>query len=100
MTRDNYYAQKFNARNLYKAYDTRISRIKQYLDSEISFVRSDLTGMERVLELGAGYGRIIKELSDDCKLIVGIDISEENVLSGIEYLFWFFDDPRRDIKSL
>jgi 2-polyprenyl-6-hydroxyphenyl methylase/3-demethylubiquinone-9 3-methyltransferase len=58
----------------------------QYLDAEINFVRTNLTGSETVLELGAGYGRIIKELAPNCASITGIDISEESVTLGNEYL--------------
>ncbi len=83
---NNYYAQKLNSQKLFKVYETQISRVKQYLNAEISFIRDNLTGSERILELGAGYGRIMKELTGHCKSIVGIDISNENVLLGKEYL--------------
>lgn len=82
----NYYEQKLNSVNLFKVYDTNIPRVKQYLDAEISFVKNNLTGSERVLELGAGYGRIVKEIASDCESIVGIDISKENVSLSEEYL--------------
>lgn len=84
--KNNYYAQKLNSTMLFKAYETQIPRVKQYLDAEISFVKDNLTSSERVLELGAGYGRIVKELAGDCKSIVGIDVSEESVELGKEYL--------------
>lgn len=83
---NNYYAQKLNSQKLFKVYETKIPRVKQYLDAEISFIRDNLTGNEKVLELGAGYGRIVKELASNCKSIVGIDISDENVTLGKEYL--------------
>lgn len=86
MTKNNYYAQNLNSHNLFKAYETKIPRVQQYLNAEISFVRDNLNGNENVLELGAGYGRIVKELCGDCKSIVGIDISDENVSLGKEYL--------------
>lgn len=86
MTENNYYAQKLNSQKLFKVYETKIPRVKQYLDAEVSFVRDNLTGSERVLELGAGYGRIIKELAGNCKSIVGIDISDDSVSLGKEYL--------------
>jgi 2-polyprenyl-6-hydroxyphenyl methylase/3-demethylubiquinone-9 3-methyltransferase len=69
-----------------EVYQTRYSRVKQFLESEIAFVRDQLKGTERVLELGAGYGRIMKELATNCNEIVGIDISEGNVQLGNEYL--------------
>jgi 2-polyprenyl-6-hydroxyphenyl methylase/3-demethylubiquinone-9 3-methyltransferase len=82
----NYDASKLNSHNLFQVYDTRIPRVRQYLDAEINFVRANLTGSETVLELGAGYGRIIKELAPNCASIIGIDISEESVTLGNEYL--------------
>jgi len=84
--RDNYYAQNLNSQKLYQIYDTKIPRIKQYLDMEIDFVRKRLHGTDKVLELGTGYGRILKELSPHAEYLLGIDISEESVEFGREYL--------------
>ncbi|KUO70290.1 MAG: methylase [Clostridia bacterium BRH_c25] len=97
MKDNNYYAQKLNSQKLFKVYETKIPRVKQYLDAEISFVRDNLTGSERVLELGAGYGRIVKELAGNCKSIVGIDISDESVSLGTEYLK---DSPNAEIITM
>jgi 2-polyprenyl-3-methyl-5-hydroxy-6-metoxy-1,4-benzoquinol methylase len=93
----NYYAQELNSQKLFKVYETKFPRVKQYLDAEISFVRDNLTGNERVLELGAGYGRIVKELAGNCKSIVGIDISDESVSFGKEYLK---DSPNAEIMTM
>jgi len=84
--KENYYAQNLNAQKLYQVYQTKYARVRQYLESEISFVRNYLHGTEHVLELGAGYVRIVKELAPSCKSIVGIDISKDNVEFGKEYL--------------
>ena len=83
---NNYYAESLNAQKLYQVYQTKYPRVRQYFDAEIAFVRDQLQGTERVLELGAGYGRIMKELAPSCKEIVGIDIAEGNVEFGQEYL--------------
>ena len=83
---NNYYADKLNAQSLFQVYDTAIPRIKQYLDAEIDFVRQNLTGSEDVLELAAGYGRIVKELAPSCASILGMDISAGNVELGKRYL--------------
>lgn len=83
---DNYYNEKLNAQKLFQVYETQIPRIKQYLQKEIDFVKENLLKSERVLELGAGYGRIVKELATYCGSILGMDISKENVLLGKEYL--------------
>lgn len=82
----NYYADKLNAQSLFRVYDTAIPRVRQYLDAEIDFVRRRLSGTERVLEVAAGYGRIVRELAPFCSQITGIDISAENIDLSHEYL--------------
>jgi 2-polyprenyl-6-hydroxyphenyl methylase/3-demethylubiquinone-9 3-methyltransferase len=86
MAENNYYAKNLNSLKLYSVYDTIIPRIKQYLDKEIDFVRNSLDKKDNVLELGTGYGRILKELSHYAKSFVGIDISEDSIEFGKEYL--------------
>ena len=83
---NNYYDSKLNAQKLFMVYETKIPRVEQYLNAEIDYVRRSLKGTENVLELGAGYGRIVKELAPSCISILGIDISEDNVKFGNEYL--------------
>ena len=82
----NYYAQSLNSQKLFRVYDTNIPRIRQYLDKEIDLISKYLHGNENVLEIGAGYGRILKELSVHAKSFVGIDISEGSIEFGKEYL--------------
>ena len=94
----NYYAQNLNSQKLFKVYDTKIPRIRQYLDKEIDFIRKRLHGNENVLEIGAGYGRILKELSPHAKSLVGIDISEESIGFGKEYLKEF-SNVRFELKD-
>lgn len=83
---DNYYAESLNSQKLFQVYETAIPRVAQYLQAEIDFVKQRLTSTQRVLELGAGYGRIVKELAPCCASIVGMDISEESVELGRAYL--------------
>ena len=87
--KENYYSKKLNSQNLYHVYDTKIPRVRRYLDKEIDFIRGNLRGSERVLEIGAGYGRILKELSPYAESFLGIDISAESVEFGKEYLIEF-----------
>lgn len=82
----NYYAGKLNAAKLFQVYETGIGRVRQYLEAEIDFVRKDLQGHERILELGAGYGRIMKKLAPYAASIVGIDISEDSISFGKAYM--------------
>lgn len=83
---NNYYAQKLGAQKLLQVYETKIPRIQQYLQEEVNFIKKNLTKTQNVLELGAGYGRIIKELAPHCNSIVGIDISKDSIVFGREYL--------------
>lgn len=82
----NYYAEKLNSQSLFQVYDTAIPRIRQYLDSEIDFVKEKLLKTDRVLELAAGYGRIVKQLAPACNTITGMDISGESIELGREYV--------------
>ena len=82
----NYYLESMNAIKLYSVYQTEIERVKQYLDSEIEFVRSQLPPDSIVLEMGAGYGRVMKRLSPSVKFIYGLDISEDSAAFGQAYL--------------
>lgn len=86
MEKNNYYKDQLHSEKLCGVYDTSILRVRQYLEAEIEFVIKRLKGTESILELGAGYGRIIKELSSYAGEIVGIDISESTVSYGRKYL--------------
>lgn len=82
----NYYAQSLNSMKLLQVYQTKYPRIKRYFDEEINFVRQNLYGNEKVLEVGAGYGRIIKELAPFAASFMGIDISKASVELGRDYI--------------
>ena len=82
----NYYKRSLNSTKLFQVYQTKYPRIKRYFDEEIDFVRRNLRGNEKVLEVGAGYGRIIKELAPFAASVVGIDISEASVDLGKDYM--------------
>ncbi len=82
----NYYDEKLNSQKLFQVYQTEIARVKQYLAAEIEFVRKDLKKTETVLEIGAGYGRIVRQLAPYCAAITGIDISDESVAFSKDYL--------------
>ena len=81
-----YYAEKLSAMKLFRVYDTAIARVRQYLEAEIDFVNRHLHGTEKVLELGAGYGRIMKKIAPHSLSVMGIDISEESVSYGKDFL--------------
>jgi len=82
----NYYAEKLNSQSLFLVYDTAIPRIAQYLKAEIDFVRQHLKPSDSVLEIAAGYGRIVRSLAPSCASITGMDISAESVELAQNYL--------------
>lgn len=82
----NYYVHNLNSTKLFQVYQTKYPRVERYFDEEINFVRRNLHGGENVLEVGAGYGRIMKELAQFAACIVGIDISAESVEFGKDYI--------------
>ena len=83
---DNYYTNSLNAQRLWQVYDTAIPRVSEYLQRETAFVRDRLKKTDAVLEIAAGYGRIMKELAPFVGSITGIEISGGNVHFGEEYL--------------
>jgi len=74
-----YYKERLSADKLLRCYEVASPRIKQYLDAEIQFVISNLRGSDLVLELGCGYGRVMKTVSQFVSRIVGNDISRESL---------------------
>ena len=81
-----YYSNKLSGNKLFQVYQSDIPQVRAYLRSETEFIRSRLRGDEKVLELGAGYGRIMRELAPHLGSITGIDLSEHTVGLGREYL--------------
>jgi len=81
-----YYREKLSADKLFRCYEMAPTRIKQYLDAEIRFVISNLRGTGLVLELGCGYGRVMKAVSEFVSWIVGNDISKESLGLARSYM--------------
>lgn len=81
-----YYSRSLSAERLKKCYDIVTPRMKQYLDSELQQVRETIKKNDRVLELGCGYGRTIKEILTKTQHVVGIDSSIHNIQYAKEYL--------------
>lgn len=76
MHKGTYYKDKLSANRLLRCYEIAPPRIKQYLNAEIQFVISNLHGADLALELGCGYGRAMKEVSQFVPWIIGNDISK------------------------
>ena len=86
MCKGAYYREKLSANRLLRCYEIAPPRIKQYLRAEIQFVISNLHDRDLVLELGCGYGRVMKEVSDFVSWIFGNDISKESLELGRSYM--------------
>ena len=70
-----YYTDTLAARNLERCYEIAPKRIRQYLEAEIDFVKRNLSPLDRVVELGCGYGRVLIEFQEVTSNVVGLDTS-------------------------
>lgn len=86
MHRDSYYKEKLSAEKLIRCYEIAPPRIKQYLNAEIQFIISNLHDTNLALELGCGYGRVIKAVSPEVSQIIGNDISKPSLIHAETYL--------------
>ena len=74
-----YYSQKLSAERLRLCYEIAPPRVKRYLEAEIEFVMDRIEPSALVLELGCGYGRVLKKLVAKAKAVVGIDTSHHSL---------------------
>ena len=81
-----YYAAKLSAERLVRVYEVAPKRVQQYLQGEIDEVIRHISSESVVLELGCGYGRVMKEVAERAKLVVGIDSAAGSLKYGKEFL--------------
>jgi 2-polyprenyl-6-hydroxyphenyl methylase/3-demethylubiquinone-9 3-methyltransferase len=74
-----YYENKLSAEGLRKCYEIAPPRICQYLDAEVRFVTGRIMGKNQVLELGCGYGRVMRQVSTCVGSITGCDTSRSSL---------------------
>ena len=86
-----YYGNLLAGERLLRCYELAPPRIRRYLDAELRFVVDRVRGSRRVLELGCGYGRVMKRLSRIADTVVGCDTSQESLLYAKSFLA-----PRRN----
>ena len=86
MRNGGYYLEKLSANRLLRCYEIASPRIRQYLDAEVQFVVSNLNGGGLVLELGCGYGRVMKAVSPFVSWVIGNDISKESLQLARSYM--------------
>lgn len=88
MTKD-YYADILHGKALERCYAIAPPRIRQYLEAEIDYVIQEVEGMNLVLDLGCGYGRVLSRLSPQVTTLVGIDTSLPTLIYGSQFLSGF-----------
>ncbi len=81
-----YYRTGLAGARLKRCYEVAPPRVQQYLDAEIRHVIREIAGRRAVLELGCGYGRVLRRLAPHAALGVGIDNSFESLLVARDYL--------------
>jgi 2-polyprenyl-6-hydroxyphenyl methylase/3-demethylubiquinone-9 3-methyltransferase len=81
-----YYSRHLSGTRLKEVYDLASPRIRQYLQAEIDHVIDLVTARDRILELGCGYGRALKEIAPHVSRAVGADVSRATVESATLYL--------------
>ncbi|MEA1939863.1 MAG: class I SAM-dependent methyltransferase [Candidatus Caldatribacteriota bacterium] len=86
MVNKSYYSDKLSAEQLKKCYQIATPRVRQYLDTEIQYVLNKIKPLDIVLELGCGYGRVLKEICKKAKSVIGTDISMSSLKFAKKFL--------------
>ncbi|MGP8159190.1 MAG: class I SAM-dependent methyltransferase [Thermoplasmata archaeon] len=81
-----YYEHRLSGSKLQQVYDIASPKIHQYLNAELRYVIEQVQGASRVLELGCGYGRAMKEVAPRVGRIAGNDISRASLDLATRYL--------------
>jgi len=81
-----YYRNKLSAERLKLCYQIAPPRVKQYLKAEEEYVLKNVRSSDVVLELGCGYGRVLRKIVQKAKLAIGIDTSIDSLLLGKKML--------------
>jgi len=68
-----YYAERLSAERLRACYDVAPPRTRQYLESEIAHVLERVSPSVSALEMGCGYGRVLRRLAPRVQVVVGVD---------------------------
>jgi 2-polyprenyl-6-hydroxyphenyl methylase/3-demethylubiquinone-9 3-methyltransferase len=83
---ESYYTEKLSADRLKKCYEIAPPRVKQYLEEELNYVLQKIKPGDNVIELGCGYGRIISQIAEKAKSVIGIDTSLSSIQMGKQML--------------
>jgi SAM-dependent methyltransferase len=81
-----YYDDKLSAQRLLRCYEIAPPRVQQYLEAEIEHVLQKIRPGDLVLELGCGYGRVLRRLVSKARLVIGVDTSLASLLLAQQML--------------
>ena len=81
-----YYAENLAAERLRACYEVAPPRARAYLEAEIDFVLERTTPSTLALELGCGYGRVLRRLVPRSRAAVGIDTSLPSLKMAREFV--------------
>jgi len=74
-----YYSEKLSSQRLRLCYELAPPRVQRYLEAEVEFVLDRIKSTDAVLELGCGYGRVIRRIATKAHTVVGIDTSRDSL---------------------
>jgi 2-polyprenyl-6-hydroxyphenyl methylase/3-demethylubiquinone-9 3-methyltransferase len=74
-----YYDKSLSGERLRRCYEIAPPRVQQYLAAEIEFARKFIRPADAVLELGCGYGRVLRSLVGQTVRLVGIDTAKSSL---------------------
>ncbi len=81
-----YYDDKLSAERLKRVYEVAPPRVRQYLEAEVDHVLGKIRPGDTALELGCGYGRILRRVASKADRVIGIDTSLASLALGREML--------------
>jgi 2-polyprenyl-6-hydroxyphenyl methylase/3-demethylubiquinone-9 3-methyltransferase len=81
-----YYSDRLSAERLRACYEIAPPAVRDYLEAEIAFVSERIRRSDRVLELGCGYGRVLKRLAAKAGRAFGIDTSAASLRMAAGFL--------------
>lgn len=74
-----YYVRRLAGERLRQCYAVAPPRVRRYLRAEIDHVLAAMDPSDRVLELGCGYGRVLRALAAGARYVLGVDLSRESL---------------------
>ena len=81
-----YYADRLSADRLRACYDVAPPRTRQYLEAEIAHVLEHAAPSLSALELGCGYGRVLRRIAPRVRVAVGIDTALASLTLAREHV--------------